>query len=368
MNMTSPLLLLGIGTAGARIARGVSRAFGETLRFAIADTDAATGGTDDGSFTLLGGDRLSGRGAGGDVVSARLATEDSVQNLDVHLEGVRLAVIVTCLGGGTGGGATLETIKHLSALGIPSIVFATLPFIFEGEDRQRAARGIMSMIEDAANVTFFMPLDKLVAGVDQMDDALRRATDTIASGITLFWRLIEKPGYIKLDADRVRRLIQNAGRGRFAAVTVQGPNRANDAVDQLLRSELLATAQAPVKAILCGVLAGDDLRLSELGTLASGIQQAFGEHVTFDMGTVNDEETFSGRLSVVVMLLEMCGHTPETDSPRRVIGDRKGKRAKNPLNVGPSGRGRFNNAECTEWHGEDLDVPTYIRHNITLEF
>ena len=362
MNGDSPMLLLGIGTAGTRIARGVSRAFGEDLRYAVADTDASASGDGD-EFVLLGGDRLSGRGAGGDIVSARLAAEDSIQNLDAKLEGVRLAVVVTCLGGGTGGGATLEAVKRLSALGIPSIVFATLPFMFEGEDRQRNARGVMSMIEDAANATFFLPLDKLVGGADVMDEAMRRATDTVASGVTLFWRLVEKPGYIKLDADRIRRLVQCAGRGRFAAVTMQGPDRAAEAVDALVRSEMLATAQAPVRSVLCGVLAGDDLRLSEIGTIADGIQQAFGEHVSFDLGTVNDEATFSGRLSVVAMLFESGGRDAGVTTVGGVMSGRRQRPAKGTL-----GRGRFNNAERTEWHGEDLDVPTFIRHSITLDF
>jgi len=364
MNTDSSLLLIGVGTAGTRIARGVSRAFGEDLRFTTADTDAASAEGGGESFTLLGGDRLSGRGAGGDVVAARMATEDSISNLDAFLGGVRLAVIVTCLGGGTGGGATLETVKRLSLLGIPSIVFATLPFAFEGEDRMRNARGVMSMIEDAASATFFLPMDKLVGDTENMQDAMRRATDTVASGVTLFWRLLEKPGYIRLDAERIRHVVQGAGRGRFAAVTCQGPDRAADAVDRLIRSELLATAQAPVQSALVGVLAGDDLRLSELGTIATGLQQSFGNHVTFDLGTVNDETTFSGRLCVVVLLFE---------SNRREAGRgsapsaRKSRGTKNPLAVGPSGRGRFSNAEHSEWHGEDLDIPTFMRQNITLE-
>lgn len=367
MTNLSPMLLLGIGTSGARIARGVAEAYGDQLRFAMADTDASTA-EGAGDFTLLGGDRLSGRGASGDVVAARLAAEDSIQHLDARLEGVRLAVVVTCLGGGTGGGATLEAVKHLATIGIPTIVFATLPFGFEGEDRQRNARGVMSLLEDAANATFFLPLDKLVAEQDNMKEALRRATEIIAAGVTLFWRLVEKPGYIKLDADHVRRLIQGVGRGRFAAVTCEGPERATEAVDQLIRSELLATAQAPVRAILCGVLAGDDLRLSELTTISTGIQEAFGERVTFDLGTVNDEETFSGRLSVVVMLFEMNGREIGPTAVGGVMSGRKKSTRLNPLGIGPTGRGRFNNAERTEWHGEDLDIPTFIRHNITLEY
>ena len=307
MNGNSPLLLLGIGTAGSSMAVGISRAFGEGLRHILLDTDAGTGQLG-APFTLLGGDRLSGRGAGGDVVAGRLATEGSVRALDEHLEGVRLAVIVTALGGGTGGGATLETAKHLSERGIPSIVFATTPFTFEGEDRQRNARGIMSMIEDTANATFFIPLDKLIGDIDNMDDALRRAVDTMASGITLFWRLIEKPGYIRLDAERLRHILSGAGRGRFAVATVQGARRAEDAVDALVRSELLTAASGPVKSVLCGILAGSDLLLSEVGKIADGVRQAFGGQ-TFDLATVNDDQTFSGRISAVVLLFESNSKT-----------------------------------------------------------
>lgn len=365
MTSSSPMILIGIGTAGSRIARGVRRSFGEGLRFLVADTDATTA-QGEGEFTLLGGERLAGRGAGGDIVSGRLAAEDSIQHLDSQLEGVRLAVIVTCLGGGTGGGATLETVKRLALLGIPSIVFATTPFLFEGADRQRNARGIMSMIEDAANATFFLPMDKLVENNEAMKDGMLRATEIVTDGVTLFWRLIENPGYIKLDADRIRRLIQGAGRGRFAAVTCSGPGRAADAVDQLIRSELLATANSPVRAAMCGILAGDDLRLTELTTISEGIREAFGENITFDLGTVNDELTFSGKLSVVLMLFESNGR--EITSPVGGVMSGRKRTKNNPLGVGPSGRGRFNNAERTEWHGEDLDVPTFIRHNITLEF
>jgi len=286
VNDNSPMLLLGIGTAGASIARGVNRAFGDGLRHVLLDTDAVSGQSA-APFVLLGGDRLSGRGAGGDVVAGRLAAESSVKSLDEHLEGVRLAVIATALGGGTGGGATLETAKYLSAHGIPTIVFATTPFTFEGEDRQRNARGVMTMIEDLASATFFLPLDKLICNVDNMDEALKRAVDTLASGITLFWRLVEKPGYIRLDTERLRHILSGAGRGRFTTVTAQGPNRAKDVLDQLMRSELLATSSGPVRASLCGVLAGNDLLLSEVGTVADGVRNSFGG-LSFDLATVND--------------------------------------------------------------------------------
>ena len=360
---TSTMLLIGIGGAGASMARGIRRAFGEEIRYLIADTDAAT--SQDGEpFVLLGGNRLSGRGSGGNLVQARLAADDSIQMLDSSLEGVRLAVIVTALGGGTGGGATLEAVTHLNTLGIPSIVFATMPFTFEGDDRQRNARGIINMIEEKANATFTISLDKLIGDVDNMNEALARAVDTLASGVTFFWRLVGRPGYLRLDAERMRQLLSRAGRGRFAAVTVQGPTRATDAVESIVRSRLLTEGSGPVRAILCGILAGDDLRLSEVGQIADGVREAYGKHCHFELSTVNDEATFANRISVVIMLFEADVRT----EPTPPIGGHGKKPKSDILRTSPQGRGRFSNAEKTIWNREDLDTPTYLRRGISLDF
>ena len=366
----SSMLLIGIGTSGCSIARSVADSFGESLRYILADTDAKSGDFG-GPFTLIGSNRLSGRGAGGDVVAARLAAEDSLGSFDTLIEGVRLAIVVTALGGGTGSGATLEVVKHLSDRGIPSCVFATTPFAFEGADRQRNARGVMNMIEEAANACFFLPLDKLVESDDQtMGDAMNKAISIMARGMTLFWRLATKPGYIRLDAERIRHLIAGSGKGRFASVLVQGENRAEKAVEELRNSKLLLDSSGPVRAMLCGVLAGDDLRLSEIGVISEGLRLSFGERAGFELATVNDEETFSGRLAVVLMLFESNGRTDaeEEEAAKTSEAVRRRRKQKAVLGTGPTGRGRFNNAEPTIWNGEDLDVPTFIRRNISLDY
>ena len=77
MSVQSPLLLIGVGGAGSAMARGVCRAFGEDIRRLSVDTDAISGVGGE-PFVLLGGDRLSGRGAGGNIVNARTAAEESV--------------------------------------------------------------------------------------------------------------------------------------------------------------------------------------------------------------------------------------------------------------------------------------------------
>lgn len=369
MSATTPLLLIGVGTAGCTMARKVRDSFGNSIRLLLTDTDAETGNTDC-PFVLLGGDRLSGRGAGGNDINGRLAAEDSLHTLDTALQGVRLAVVLTSLGGGTGTGATIEIVKYLHSRAIAVPVFATLPFKMEGEERSRRARGALPLIAENASGAFFIPLDKLVQGEDNMAQALRRAVDTLAAGIALFWRLLEKPGYIKLGTEQLHRLVENAGRSRFAAFSAQGTNRVTEVLDNLSRAPLLAEGTGALQAVLLGVLAGDDLRLSECAALAKGVQALAGETVPFTLATVNDEATFGGQLSIVVLFLEPRISAPTDDKGGKggSRGARRNMKLGNILAIGPhANSGRFSNTEATYYNNENLDTPTYMRKGIVIE-
>ena len=357
--LPSPLLLIGVGGAGAWMTRGILRAYGSGIRALVLDTDAQSGATGDLPFMLLGGNRLAGRGTGGQPASARAAFQDNPALIDPALEGVRTAVLVTALGGGTGGGATGELLKHLHTLGIVTLLFATTPFSFEGEDR----------IREYADVSVFLPLDALVADArtDNLRDALARGVDTLASGVTLLWRILEKPGYIQLGPERLRNILVGCGRGQFATATASGEDRTKAILAALADHPLLArdASRPPVRTLLVGVLAGDDLRLSEIADLSCGLSAAFGPSASIELGTVNDEQTFSGRLSVVVLLFEEhATHTTPHASPLRTPGTADGRpHGEHAL----AANSRFRNAEKTVWHDEDLDVPTFIRRNLTLD-
>ena len=366
---SSSLLLLGVGGSGCATVRGIRRAYGSTLRALAVDTDASSAAASDIPFVLLGGDRLAGRGAGCLAAEARAAFLDKPEVLDQYLNGVRTAIIATALGGGTGGGATSEIVKRLSDHGIASIVFATHPFAFEGEERIAAATTALGTIEHSADVIVSMPLDTLVADnpSDNMKEALQRATDTLSTALTLFWRILEKPGYISLDAERLRTAIAGSGRARFATAAAFGPNRAQDVLSILTSSRLLmeSTSRSPVKSIFMGILAGDDLRLSEVAHVADGFRASFSKNASFQLGTVNDEDTFSGRLTAAVLVFEESAFAKNSkDQKKNPRGTAKGRRN---AEAALAAADRFLDSEKTMWHNEDLDIPTYLRRDLTLE-
>lgn len=366
---SSSLMLLGVGGTGSATVRGVRRAYGATLRAIAIDTDASSGISAEIPFVLLGGDRLAGRGTGGLPAEARAAFLDNPDVLDAHLAGVRTAIVVAALGGGTGGGATGEIVKHLSARGIISIVFATHPFAFEGEEKAASALTAAGTVEHASDVIVPIQLDALVADApsDNMKEALQRATDTLSTALTLFWRILEKPGYISLDAEHLRNAISGSGRARFATASAFGPNRVEDVLRDLSSSRLLAdgSAHAPIKSIFMGILAGDDLRLSEVARLADGFRSAFGRNASFQLGTVNDESTFSGRLTVAVLVSEESAISKSAGESRSSM--RAAAKSRRNAEAALAAADRFSDSEKTMWHDEDLDIPTYLRCNLTLD-
>jgi len=67
------------------------------------------------------------------------------------------------------------------------------------------------------------------------------------------------------------------------------------------------------------------------------------------------------------MLFEANTKAEDAEPGKSVMSGRR-RKAKGVLGSGQNGRGRFKNAEPTIWNGEDLDIPTFIRKNLNLDF
>lgn len=385
----SGLLLLGVGGGGCRLAASVLVAYGGRMRALGVDTDAlsnrqaSVGGM---TCLLLGGARLAGHGTGGDAIKGRFAAQDDMQNLVPHLQGVRTVALLACLGAGTGGGATPEIIKCLHDMGIATICFAVLPFAFEGESRRKAAERVLPMLEESADSMVAIGLDDLFGESkdEPLEESLRRAEAAIASGITLLWRLLTKPGFIQLDPERLHGMIVRGGNARFGSASGQGADRAAQVTAALRGSRLLRSGEALSKAsaILVGILAGADLRLAELGEIMGKLRASCPADCHIEMGTVLDAQ-YEGRVEVVVLAFENWVSTvpveTKKDSPplqEPPVADnfpihpgsaKKNRGKSSKLSFGTTGRGKFHNVEPTLFNGQDLDIPTFVRRGLLLE-
>jgi len=381
MKDLADMLLIGLGGAGCRLASAVA-AVRPGIRTVSFDTDARA--LPDHAV-LFGAARLNGKGTGGDVALGRQAFLDDRDTLIPHLQGVRTAIVLTALGGGTGSGAAPELLRLLKEQGIISLCFATLPFAFEGDARRKMADRFKPLLEEQADSLVGIPLDTLFDGALDLpaSEAMHRAESCLAQAVTLFWRLLQTPGFIAFDDERLRGMLRKGGGAHFAVAGATGADRPRQIVDQLDRSPLLRNGAAltEARAILFGILAGHDLRLAEIGDLTTLLRTRCGEGCQFEMGTVLDP-TFEGRIEVVLFTFEEWLATPSNPPAAIPLDDSRppeitppasgrGKRPRLPRSVPQPligfGQGRFRDMEPTIYKGEDLDKPTYERRAITLE-
>jgi cell division protein FtsZ len=390
----SGLLLLGVGGGGSRLASAVLSDYGAGMRSLGVDTDAlsnreatASGGLE---CLLMGGARLAGHGTGGDAIKGRLAAQDDMQNLVSRLEGVRMVVLTACLGAGTGGGATPEIVKALRDLGITTVCFVTMPFGFEGEERRKAAERVLPMIEENADSMVVVSLDDLYAGSEGalLADAVRASERVIAAGISLVWRLVTKPGFIRMDPERFNTMVLRGGNARFGFASADGANRAAAVTESLRKCKLLRSgdALARANAVLLGILAGSDLRLAEIGEVVGSLRSICKPECTVEMGTVLDAR-FDGRIELVAVTFESWTAVAQVETGNKessaaaptepppvaeefpIHSGSRRTRAKSgsKLSFGATGRGKFQNVEPTIFNGQDLDIPTYVRRGIQLD-
>jgi len=392
MKIISDLLLMGVGGGGCALSQTITAKANVAIKVLGVDTDAMSSHANEIeglNFLLIGGARFAGHGAGSDIVNGRLAVQDDFKNLDPFLEGVRTVVMVTCLGAGTGGGATPEILKYLHERGINTLCFATLPFEFEGSSRRELSLRGLSLIEDNADTLITIPLDDLYtqSGSDNLKEANQQAVEMLGSVISLLWRMLCMPGYIQIDTERLRSLVVSGTKARLGfAASDDLLDRAHLVVKQLADSKLLKTPggkPAKAEALLLGIMAGDDLLLSEISVMMKGITGLFDKCSRIEMGTVQDP-FFDGRIEIVVFAFEngskpssesFASAVPSLDQPpvadvlpvSQNLSKGRGKGKGSKLSFGPTGRGKFQNSEPTIYEGVDLDVPAYIRYGINIE-
>ena len=379
---TEDLLLISLGGAAASIVRRMAERATTPLRALILDTDDATlqsitpaVGV---STSVFGAKRLSGRGTGGSHSLGAGSFRDDATQILAQVGTPRLAILLTCCGGGTAGAAT-TLLEALRTKGIATLVFAVAPFSFEGDDRKRAANVLLPIMETRADALTRISLDALVgeeAATLPAAEAFAHAADRLAAGLGLLWTLVAHPGFIAFDAEHFRAFLTHDVEGGlpfcFADVTVSGENRAKTALNALREDPRFRVngvdRLANAAQLIVGILAGPDLRLCEIGTVMEGLRAHCQSLKETLLGTA-DEEAREDSLSVVLFAfghpLTNVSAAKDGEAPRPLPKRQRGAKAAGTKVLGTA-KNRFTDVAPTIYGGQNLDEPTYQRRGIRL--
>jgi cell division protein FtsZ len=381
------ICVVGVGGGGGNAVSSMAAGWENGPAVIAVNTDAqALAGTRVTSRLQIGGKITRGMGAGGDVTVGRLAAEDDFEALGGLVGAMDLVFVVAALGGGTGTGAAPVVARAAHEAGALVIVFATLPFAFEGDRRMALARQGVAALRDHADVVIVVPNQALFAAAGSSataEDAFRQADYMLSMGVFAIWKLLVQRGLINIDFATLRMVARcSGGISLFSYGEGKGFTRADEAVQAALRGPLVedGAALADAESVLVSILGGPDMAIREVESIMNAIRKVVRKDAHIHMGTAIDEH-WRDTISVTIVASqfwreedvqdEKAELVPETDAaPKAAPGGKRKKRAaatQPQLGFDTVSKGIFKDVEPTIVGGEDLDIPTFIRRRVVIE-
>ena len=236
----SIIKVIGVGGGGGNAVNNMYNQGIHDVSFVVCNTDAqALKASPVPERLQLGSEGL---GAGNRPEKARLAAEESIDDIKAMLsDGTKMDFITAGMGGGTGTGAAPVIARVSKELGILTVGIVTIPFKFEGNKKiDQALDGVDEMAKhvDALLVINNERLRKvypdlsLLNGFAKADDTLSVAAKSIAEIITV-------RGLINLDFNAVRTVLKDGGVAIMSTGFGEGDGRVRKAIDDALNSPLL---------------------------------------------------------------------------------------------------------------------------------
>ena len=191
----------------------------------------------------IGRNLTKGLGAGGDPELGLQAAQESEDEIRASLRDRKMIFLCVGLGGGTGSGAAPLICRIAREEGAFVVVFATMPFSFEGARRRTQAETSLNEIAVLSNalVTFDNGrMGELVLAKQGIHEAFAAADRMISESIKAVTRLVVRPGLINVGLDDLMSALSTTrSRCLFGSGIAEGENRAQAALENSLSSPLL---------------------------------------------------------------------------------------------------------------------------------
>ncbi len=157
------LCFIGVGGGGANIIEDISK-LDDKHTFIHINSDYHSLEQKTSKYKiLLGWNEKAGLGCGGKEQCGKSLIDDDVKsNLYKLTKDEKIVYLVSSLGGGVGSGATPEIVEYLKDLNKKVVVFATIPFSFEGKMRFSIAQNSLNKIKLYADNLIVLKNDDLI--------------------------------------------------------------------------------------------------------------------------------------------------------------------------------------------------------------
>jgi len=308
----SPIItVFGVGGAGGNAVNNMLKSNLKGANFVVTNTDAqALSYSQSTNKIQLGVSLTKGLGAGASPDIGKDSAIESESEIRSHLEGSNMVFITAGMGGGTGTGASPVIAKLARELGILTVGVVTLPFLFEGDKRRRAADKGLLELQKHVDTLIVIPNQNLFRIANEnttFQEAFEMADEVLHAGVRGVTDLITSPGLVNLDFADIQTVMSEKGKAMMGTGEASGEERAIKAAESAIANPLLdQSSMFGASGVLINITGGKDMTLYEVDSAANRIREEVGDsdaNIIFG-STFNPELEGTIRVSVVATGIE----------------------------------------------------------------
>ena len=302
---TSKIQVIGVGGSGKSATNYMIKRGAKGIKFTVVNTDIQDLNQSKASKKIHIGKTLTGGvGTGMNPEIGKQAALETKEELIKMLKGSSIVFTTGGMGGGTGTGATPVISAIAKELNILTVAVVTKPFFFEGNRRTMLAENGIAELAKNVDAYIVIPNDKILEAADgdaTMNEAFALSDEVLLQAVTGISNLITTPGRINIDSSDIRTVLKDSGMALVGIGSAKGEKRAEQAAIKAINSPLLDISMAGAKAVLFSISAGDDLKMTEVATIASMITKEIDPNAIVKFGTIRDLKLKKGEVKVTVV-------------------------------------------------------------------
>jgi cell division protein FtsZ len=300
--------VIGVGGGGGNAVAHMYKEGIQNVTFALCNTDSQALIKSGVPVILqLGKETTKGLGAGNKPYVAKLAAEESSDDIRKLLSDETQMVFITAgMGGGTGTGAAPVVAKIAKDMDILTVGIVTIPFLFEGEDKiLQALRGVE---EIRKNVDALLVINNQrlidIYGNLNIIEAFAKADSTLTTAARSIAEIITIPGIINVDFADVNSTLKDGGVAIMNSGYGQGKGRVSQAFEEALNSPLLNNNNAVnARRILFNIYFSSDKPLEgiEMNEITDFMAKFKLREIKLIWGTALDDTLKADEMKVTVL-------------------------------------------------------------------
>ena len=287
--------VIGVGGGGSNAVNHMYRQGIKDVDFAICNTDLQHLLKSPVPIKVqLGSALTEGRGAGNKPMVGRDSANENIEEIEaIFTSNTKMVFITAGMGGGTGTGAAPVIAEVARTNKILTIGIVTLPFRNEGKLRiQQAIEGIRQM-EGHVDSLLIINNERIreIYGDFPISKAFAKADDVLATAARGIADIITSTGFINVDFEDVRTVMQNSGVAIMGSATFSGEDRARKAAEGAINSPLLNNNDIRgAKNILVNITSGEtrEVTMDEVNQVNEYVQEMAGNNADLIHGIAVD--------------------------------------------------------------------------------